>query len=182
MSRVGIYGGTFDPIHLGHLHVIAQLIEKNLVDQLLVIPAGQPLLRENAPIATPQQRRTMCQLAISDLPAHIAAKVQVNPIEILRMGPSYAIDTVEAVAQTYPDDTIVLIVGQDAAEKLDQWHRIDELRKMVEFLIIGRPGFVGEGVDIGALDVAATTIRQGLSADVSSSVATFIRENNLYDN
>jgi nicotinate-nucleotide adenylyltransferase len=182
LSRVGIYGGTFDPIHLGHLHVIAQLIEKNLVDQLLVIPAGQPLLRENAPIATPQQRRTMCQLAISDLPAHIAAKVQVNPIEILRMGPSYAIDTVEAVAQTYPDDTIVLIVGQDAAEKLDQWHRIDELRKMVEFLIIGRPGFVGEGVDIGALDVAATTIRQGLSADVSSSVATFIRENNLYDN
>lgn len=182
MSRVGIYGGTFDPIHLGHLHVIAQLIEKNLVDQLLVIPAGQPLLRENAPIATPQQRRTMCQLAISDLPAHIAAKVQVNPIEILRMGPSYAIDTVEAVAQNYPDDTIVLIVGQDAAEKLDQWHRIDELRKMVEFLIIGRPGFVGEGVDIGALDVAATTIRQGLSADVSSSVATFIRENNLYDN
>ena len=182
MSRVGIYGGTFDPIHLGHLHVIAQLIEKNLVDQLLVIPAGQPLLRENAPIATPQQRRTMCQLAISDLPAHIAPKVQVNPIEILRMGPSYAIDTVEAVAQNYPDDTIVLIVGQDAAEKLDQWHRIDELRKMVEFLIIGRPGFVGEGVDIGALDVAATTIRQGLSADVSSSVATFIRENNLYDN
>ena len=124
----------------------------------------------------------MCQLAISDLPAHIADKVQVNPIEILRMGPSYAIDTVEAVAQNYPDDTIVLVVGQDAAEKLDQWHRIDELRKMVQFLIIGRPGFVGDGVDIGALDVAATTIRQGLSADVSSSVAVFIRENNLYDN
>ncbi len=182
MSRVGIYGGTFDPIHLGHLHVIAQLIEKNLVDQLLVVPAGQPLLREYAPTATPQQRRSMCQLAISDLPAHIAAKVQVNPIEILRMGPSYAIDTVEAIAQNYPDDTIVLVVGQDAAEKLDQWHRIDELRKMVQFLIIGRPGFVGDGVDIGALDVAATTIRQGLSADVSSSVAAFIRENNLYDN
>ena len=182
MSRVGIYGGTFDPIHLGHLHVIAQLIEKNLVDQLLVVPAGEPLLRKNAPTATPQQRRSMCQLAISDLPAHIAAKVQVNPIEILRMGPSYAIDTVEAIAQNYPDDTIVLVVGQDAAEKLDQWHRIDELRKMVQFLIIGRPGFVGDGVDIGALDVAATTIRQGLSADVSSSVAAFIRENNLYDN
>ena len=182
MSRVGIYGGTFDPIHLGHLHVITQLIEKNLVDQLLVVPAGTPLLRENAPIATGQQRRTMCQLALADLPADVATKVQVNPIEILRTGPSYAIDTVEAVAQTYPDDTIVLIVGQDAAEKLDQWHRIDELREMVEFLIIARPGHAGDGVDIGALDVAATTIRQGLSADVSSSVAAFIRENNLYDN
>ena len=182
MSRVGIYGGTFDPIHLGHLHVITQLFEKDLVDQLLVIPAGVPLLRENAPIATGQQRRTMCQLALADLPAEIASKVQVNPIEILRTGPSYVIVTVEAVAQNYPDDTIVLVIGQDAAEKLNQWHRIDELREMVEFLIIARPGFTGDGVDIGALNVAATTIRQGLSADVSSSVAAFIRENNLYDN
>ena len=182
MSRVGIYGGTFDPIHLGHLHVITQLIEKKLVDQLLVVPAGEPLLRENAPIATAQQRRAMCQLALADLPEAVASKVQVNPIEVLRMGPSYAIDTVEAVAQNYPDDTIVLVIGQDAAEKLDQWHRIAELRGMVEFLIIGRPGYSGDGVDIGALNVAATTIRQGLSADLSSSVAAFIRENNLYDN
>ena len=147
-----------------------------------MIPAGDPLLRQHAPIATGQQRRTMCQLAVADLPPHIAATVQVNPIEILRTGPSYAIDTVEAVAQNYPDDTIVLVIGQDAADKLEQWHRIDELRDMVEFLVIGRPGFAGNGVDIGALDVAATTIRQGLSADVSSSVAAFIRENNLYDN
>jgi len=182
LSRVGIYGGTFDPIHLGHLHVITQLFEKDLVDQLLLIPAGQPLLREGAPIATAQQRRAMCQLALADLPAEIATKVQVNPIEVLRMGPSYAIDTVEAVAQTYPDDSIIVIIGQDAAEKLDQWHRIDALRKMVQFLVIGRPGYAGDGIDIGALDVAATTIRQGLSADVSSSVAAFIRENNLYDN
>jgi nicotinate-nucleotide adenylyltransferase len=182
LSRVGIYGGTFDPIHLGHLHVITQLIEKNLVDQLLVVPAGMPLLRENAPIATGQQRRAMCQLALADLPTEVATKVQVNPIEILRTGPSYAIDTVEAVVQNYPADTIVLVIGQDAADKLEQWHRIDELRGMVEFLVIGRPGFTGNGVDIGALDVAATTIRQGLSADVSSSVAAFIRENNLYDN
>ena len=182
MSRVGIYGGTFDPIHLGHLHVITQLIQKNLVDQLLVVPAGMPLLRENAPTATGQQRRAMCQLALTDLPTEVATKVQVNPIEILRTGPSYAIDTVEAVAQNYPDDTIVLVIGQDAADKLEQWHRIDVLRTMVEFLVIGRPGFTGNGVDIGAIDVAATTIRQGLSADVSSSVAAFIRENNLYDN
>ena len=134
------------------------------------------------PIATAQQRRAMCQLALADLPQGIASKVQVNPIEVLRTGPSYAIDTVEAVAQNYPEQTIVLIIGQDAAEKLDQWHRIEELRGMVEFLVIGRPGFAGNGLDIGALNVAATTIRQGLSADVSSSVATFIRENNLYDN
>jgi nicotinate-nucleotide adenylyltransferase len=182
LSRVGIYGGTFDPIHLGHLHVITQLIERKIVDQLLVIPAGQPLLRDQGPDASAQQRRTMCQLALSDLPVDIASKVQVNPIEVLRMGPSYAIDTVEAVKQNYPEDTIIFVIGQDAASKLDQWHRIDELRLMVEFVVISRPGFQGDGIDIGALDVAATTIREGLSADVPSSVATFIRENNLYDN
>jgi nicotinate-nucleotide adenylyltransferase len=182
LSRVGIYGGTFDPIHLGHLHVISQLIEKKIVDQLLVVPAGEPLLRNQAPEATAQQRRAMCQLAVSDLPAAVASKVQVNPIEVLRTGPSYAIDTVEAVAQSYPDDTLVLIIGQDTADKLDQWHRIDELRTMVEFVVISRPGYLGNGIDIGALPVAATTIRDGLSAEVSSSVASFIRENNLYDN
>ena len=127
MSRVGIYGGTFDPIHLGHLHVITQLIEKKIVDQLLVIPAGEPLLRSQAPRASAQQRRAMCQLALSDLPVDVASKVLVNPIEVLRTGPSYAIDTVEAVAQNYPGDSIHLIVGQDTADKLDQWHRIDEL-------------------------------------------------------
>ena len=167
---------------MGHLHVITQIIEKKIVDQLLVVPAGQPLLRDQAPHASAQQRRTMCQLALSDLPKEVASKVQVNPIEVLRTGPSFAIDTVEAVVQNYPDDQIVLIVGQDAADKLDQWHRIDELRAMVEFVVISRPGFQGNGIDIGALPVAATTIREGLSADVSSSVAAFIRENNLYDN
>ena len=182
MSRVGIYGGTFDPIHVGHLHVITQLIEKKIVDQLLVVPAGEPLLRSQAPYASAQQRRAMCQLALSDLPADVARKVQVNPIEVLRTGPSYAIDTVEAVAQNYPGDSILLIVGQDAADKLDQWHRINELRTMVEFVVISRPGYVGNGIEIGALPVSATTIREGLSADVSSSVAAFIRENNLYDN
>jgi nicotinate-nucleotide adenylyltransferase len=182
LSRVGIYGGTFDPIHLGHLHVITQLIEKKIVDQLLVVPAGEPLLRSQAPRATAQQRRTMCQLALSDLHLDVASKVQVNPIEVLRTGPSYAIDTVEAVKQNFPADTIVLIIGQDAADKLEQWHRIDQLHTMVEFVVIARPGYKGDGIDIGALPVAATTIREGLSADVSSSVATFIRENNLYDN
>jgi nicotinate-nucleotide adenylyltransferase len=182
LARVGIYGGTFDPIHLGHLHVITQLIEKGIVDQLLVVPAGEPLLREHAPVASAQQRRTMCQLALSDLQPQVAAKVQVNPIEVLRIGPSYAIDTVEAVKQNYPDDTIVLVIGQDAADKLDQWHRIEALKKLVEFVVIGRPGYEGNGIDIGALNVAATTIRDGLSADVSSSVSAFIRENNLYDN
>ena len=102
--RLGLYGGTFDPIHNGHLHVITHLITESIVDYILVIPAGEPRLRSSAPHATGAQRRMMCQLAIKDLPADISVKVEVNPIEILRIGPSYTIDTVEAVKQAYPDD------------------------------------------------------------------------------
>ena len=182
MSRVGIYGGTFDPIHLGHLHVITQLFDKDLVDQLLVIPAGQPLLRNSQPIATPEQRRTMCQLAISTLPLAIRGKVSVNPMEILRQGPSYAIDTVEEVQAVYPADQIYLVVGADAFAKIDQWHRSAELKQLVSIICIDRPGFASHGIDIAALEVAATTIRAGLSADVPEIVAAFIRENGLYDN
>ncbi|MEI7540658.1 MAG: nicotinate (nicotinamide) nucleotide adenylyltransferase [Actinomycetes bacterium] len=183
MSRVGIYGGTFDPIHLGHLHVITQLFEKDLVDQLLVIPAGQPLLRTSQPLASPEQRRTMCQLAVSTLPLAFKSKVSVNPIEILRQGPSYAIDTVEAIKAAYPTgDQFFLVVGADAFSKIDQWHRAQELQKMVSIICIDRPGYPSQGIDIAALEVAATTIRQGLSAEVPEIVAAFIRENGLYDN
>ncbi len=182
MSRVGIYGGTFDPIHLGHLHVIAQLFEKNLVDELLVIPAGEPLLREHAPQASGAQRRRMCELAIATLAPEIGKKISVNPIEVLREGPSYAIDTVEAVSHSHPGDQIFLIMGADAFAKLDQWHRSDDLKKMVSIICIDRPGYPSHGIDIAALEVAATTIRQGSSAEVTENVAAFIRENALYDN
>ena len=182
MSRVGIYGGTFDPIHNGHLHVIKQLIEKKIIDRLILVPAGQPLLRDNAPIASGSARRTMCQLAISSLPENVSSHVEVNPIEILRQGPSYAIDTVEAVRSTYPDDEIFLIMGADAYSKIDQWHRAPELHAMVSIICINRPGFAPHGIDIAALDVSATSIRAGLSTDVPEIVAAFIRENALYDN
>ena len=179
--KLGLYGGTFDPIHNGHTHVITELIQRNIVDRLLVIPAGEPRLRENAPKASGAQRRTMCQLAINDLPAEIRSKVEVNPIEILRMGPSYTIDTVEAVAQTYPHDEIILIVGTDAYEKLDQWHRVDELMKMVTLEVIQRPGYIGDlARDIDAIDVSATQVRLHQSDQLSPSVANYIKENNLY--
>lgn len=182
MSRVGIYGGTFDPIHNGHLHVITQLIEKKIIDRLLVVPAGQPLLRDNAPLASGADRRKMCELAVATLPKSISSHVQVNPIEILRAGPSYAIDTVEAVRSQFPDDEIFLIMGADAYSKIDQWHRAEELHKLASIICINRPGFAPHGVDIAALDVSATSIRAGLSTEVPEIVAAFIRENALYDN
>lgn len=179
--RVGLYGGTFDPIHNGHVHVIEQLIARNIVDHLLVLPAGQPRLRENEPAATGAQRRAMCQLAVNALAPETKSRVEVNPIEVLREGPSYTIDTVEAVAQTYPGDTIVVIVGTDAYANIDQWHRADELKSMVEFVVIDRPGFPGSSnLAIDAIEVSATEIRQQSSNEIPAAVAAYIKEHNLY--
>jgi nicotinate-nucleotide adenylyltransferase len=179
--RLGLYGGTFDPIHNGHLHVITQLLSHNIVDRILLVPAGEPRLRENAPVAPGAARRAMCQLALKDLPPEISTKVEVNPIEILRMGPSYTIDTVEAIKQTYPDDEIVLIVGTDAYEKIDQWHRVDELMKLVTLEVIQRPGYFSDSArDIDAIDLSATQVRLHQSDQLSPSVAAYIKENNLY--
>ena len=179
--RVGLYGGTFDPIHNGHVHVIEQLIGRNIVDRLLVVPAGQPRLREHEPKATGDARRQMCQLAINSLAPEIKSKVEVNPIEVLRAGPSYTIDTVQAVAQTYPDDSIIVVVGTDAYTNIDQWHRADELKKMVEFVVIDRPDFPGTpNLDVAAIAVSATQIREHSSDAVPAAVAAYIKEHNLY--
>ena len=181
MAKIAIYGGTFDPIHKGHLHVIEQVISRGIADRILIIPAGQPLLRDSQPIASGAERRAMCVQALADLPPEIAKKVEVNPIEILRSGPSYAIDTVDAVAQTYPDDEILLIVGTDAFAKIEQWHRSVELQDKVDFIVIDRPEFPGDAtIDIGALNISATQIRAGELDALSPHVATYIKEHNLY--
>lgn len=181
MAKIAIYGGTFDPIHLGHLHVITEVIRQEIADRILLVPAGQPRLREHEPFATAQDRRAMCQAATKDLSPDVAAKVEVNPIEILRTGPSYSIDTVEAVAQTYPDDQILLILGTDAFSKIGDWHRSNELQDMVDFIIIDRPEFPGSpNLDINALNVSATAVRAGEFEKVSPHVAAYIKEHNLY--
>lgn len=181
MAKIAIYGGTFDPIHLGHLHVITEVIRQEIADRILLIPAGQPRLRESAPVATAHDRRAMCQAATKDLSPEVAAKVEVNPIEILRSGPSYSIDTVEAVAQTYPNDQILLILGTDAFSKISDWHRSNELQDMVDFIVIDRPEFPGSpNLDINALNVSATAVRAGEFEKVSPHVAAYIKEHNLY--
>ena len=181
MAKIAIYGGTFDPIHLGHLHVIAEVIKRDIADRILLVPAGQPRLRDQEPSAKGGDRRAMCQAALKDLAPEVAARVEVNPIEILRSGPSYSIDTIEAVAQTYPGDQILLILGTDAFSKIEEWHRSKELQDMVDFIVIDRPNFPGSpNLDINALNVSATAVRAGEFEKVSPHVAAYIKEHNLY--
>tara|TARA_B110000503_G_C7172201_1_gene424880 strand:- start:8346 stop:8900 length:555 start_codon:yes stop_codon:yes gene_type:complete len=181
LAKIGVYGGTFDPIHKGHLHVITEILERGLLNKILLIPAGQPRLRESVPVASAAERRAMCVAALGDLRPEIAKLVEVNPIEILREGPSYTIDTVAAVVNSFPDDQISVIVGTDAYSKIDQWHRASELKDMVDFIIIDRPDFPGApNLDIGALNISATTVRAGDITSVSPQVAAYIKEHDLY--
>jgi nicotinate-nucleotide adenylyltransferase len=177
--RIGLYGGTFDPIHNGHLYVVTELLERDVVDQIILVPAGEPWLRENEPSASGEDRLKMCQLAVAEL--DLGDEVFVNSIEIRRTGPSYTIDTVEALMATYPDDEIVLILGTDAHATIDQWHRSDELKKLVEVLVIDRPDFPGSPtLDIGALNISATEVRAGDSDLLPPAVVTYIKERGLY--
>ena len=178
-NRIGLYGGTFDPIHNGHFYVITELLERDVVDQIILVPAGEPWLREKAPIASGEDRLKMCQLAVAEL--DLGDEVLVNSIEIRRSGPSYTIDTVEALKATYPNDKIALILGTDAHSNIDQWHRSDELKKLVEVLVIDRPDFPGSPtLDIDALKISATAVRDGEFDLLPPAVVTYIKERGLY--
>lgn len=156
-----------------------ELISRKILDEIILIPAGDPQLRESAPKADGNSRLEMCKLAVKDLPAGIKEKVSVSDIEIRRAGPSFAIDTVEALEKKEVE--LFWIIGSDAYAKIDKWHRAAELKEKVSFVVIDRPGDDGTGLDIGALDISATEIRkeQGFS-NTSPSVRTYIAERKLY--
>ena len=131
----------------------------------------------------------MCTAALGDLPDSLQEKVSVLDLEINRSGPTFTIDTINQLRMIYPRDTFTLILGSDAAAKLDQWYRADALQKVVEILVVKRPGQGKSGfpeVEINALDISATQVREAIAkrADLapmlSPSVRTYIKENGLY--
>ena len=184
-TKIAIVGGTFDPIHNGHLQVITEVAKK--FEKVVVIPTGNPWLKDHTPIASGEQRVAMAQIAINSL--NLGEKVQVSAIEVKRSGPSYAIDTVNELSKIYPDRQFTLVLGSDAASNLPKWHRSDELQKLVEVLVVKRPGVNSssfEEIEISAPDLSSTQIRdkvvnsQDISEFVTPTVASFIKEHHLY--
>ena len=106
----------------------------------MVIPSGNPWLKEQPPVATAEQRFQMADLAVTAM--GLSRKVEVLPLETRRAGNSYAIDTVEELNKIYPNTNFTLVLGSDAASKLSNWHRSDELLKIVKVLVIKRPNAV----------------------------------------
>ena len=159
----------------------------NKFEKVIVIPSGNPWLKEKPPVASAEQRFQMADLAVTAM--GLSHSVEVLPLETRRAGNSYAIDTVEELKKIYPDTNFTLVLGSDAATKLDKWHRSDELLKLVKVLVIKRPNAAVseyEEISIKALDISSTKVRQSIAnrENVSNllpaKVVTFIREYGLY--
>lgn len=193
---IGLYGGTFDPIHNGHLHVARQLLSSGRITKILLIPSGEPQLKV-PPKASGAARVQMCHLAIADSRKNSPLAIEVSEIEVKRNGPSYAIDTVQELMREYPGQELAWIIGSDAYRKIDQWHESKRLQELVSFIVIERPlqdGSLSESddsdefdkVDIEALRISSTEIRErlarGESVDswLSPAVSRYIRENGIY--
>jgi nicotinate-nucleotide adenylyltransferase len=184
-TKIAIIGGTFDPIHIGHLQVISEVAKR--FEKVIVIPTGNPWLKDHTPFASGEQRVAMAQIAVNSL--NLDEKVQVSAIEVKRPGPSYAIDTVNELSKIYPDCQFTLVLGSDAASNLNKWHRSEELQKLVDLLVVKRAGVDSSSFDeieIAAPDLSSTQIRDKVanSADISElvipTVASFIKEHHLY--
>jgi nicotinate-nucleotide adenylyltransferase len=135
LSRVAILGGTFDPVHCGHLRSAVELRELLGLDQLRLIPAHRPPHRAQ-PIASATQRLQMLKLALADEPGLIA-----DACELERSGPSYTFDTLTALRETLGANTALsLVVGTDAFAELHTWHRWRELLDVAHIVVVARPG------------------------------------------
>lgn len=194
--RTGILGGTFDPIHVGHLAAARAAIDCARLDRVLLVPTGTPPHRRQT-VATPDQRLAMCRLAAGGV-----AGLEVSDVEVRRGGVSYTADTLRQLRETYPDDELVLILGWDAARLFRTWHVPDEVRRLATVLIVSRPGsgsldrtaIQAAGLDPERTivceretpDVSASSVRRALGrgqppgARVPAAVAAYIDEHSLY--
>jgi nicotinate-nucleotide adenylyltransferase len=199
--KIGVLGGTFDPIHLGHLIVAEDLREKLGLSEVLFIPAGRPWLKlkEEKPVSAAEHRLAMVKLAIAANPYF-----KVSTLEIDRSGLSYSIDTVlELKAKLGAKAEIYFIVGPDALAELPQWKEPARLLELCQVVGMSRPGYARTDlrkleksvpgaskrimpVDVPQIDISSTDIRrrvaQGLSIRylVPEAVEKYITEHKLY--
>lgn len=133
-ESIAIYGGTFDPVHIGHLRSAIDVRSKLKVGRLFVVPSSTPPHRQR-PSVTPEVRLEMLRLSVADL-----AGIEVDDREINRSGMSYSIDTLAEFRSEYPTWRIYFILGADAFSLLHTWHRWQELTNFAHLVVLERPG------------------------------------------
>ena len=135
-KRIGIFGGTYDPIHLGHLIVAETIMDEFSLDRVVFIPAAVPPHKLGKEISASHHRYMMTMLAICSNP-----RFEVSDMEMRRSGPSYSRDTLAELIREHGEDTdFYFIVGADSVASLHTWNRVEELLSMCHFVGASRPG------------------------------------------
>ena len=166
MKRIGLFGGTFNPIHLGHLRAALEVKENFNLDQIFLIPAAIPPHKIPGEVADAQDRLEMINLAVS-----AGGDLTVSDVELKRSGTSYTIDTVNHFKQTLPEKTrIYLIMGLDAFLEIDTWKSYRKLLAQIPLIVINRPN-AGDRMSGVPWKVMDDYISTKLSADYSYSAS-----------
>lgn len=198
MKRVGIMGGTFDPIHLGHLVVANEVLSKYKLDEIIFIPSGNPPHKTNLK-TKPIDRYIMACLATNS-----NDKFSVSDIEVKKEGRSYSLETLKELHKLYSDREFYFITGTDAVIELPNWHEPKELLKLCKFISVLRPGIDEEYakskieeikktinghieiLHVPMLQISSSDIRERFSKEISAkyllpeAVEQYILKNNLY--
>ncbi len=197
--RVGVLGGTFDPIHLGHLVIAEESRLSQGLDRVLFIPAGQPWLKEGQPLTAARRRLRMVELAVASNPHFAALRNEVD-----RPGPSYTVDTLEELtADLGPSAELHFILGLDAFESFHRWKEPKRLLELSRLVVVSRPGYREQQLaailagyreyadritvlPVPSVDFSATEIRRRAAAGISfryqvpEPVERYIAKQGLY--
>ena len=192
MARIGIFGGTFDPIHFGHLAAAVNARHAAGLDRILLVVANVPWQKEGTRELTPARTRfELVRQAVEGIDG-----LEASDVEIKRGGLSYTIDTVSELRRVFPLDRFFLVVGADAAAGIEEWERTEELPALAELVVVNRPGHPRPEnlggweraimAEIPSLDISSTDLRQRARDDrpleflMPRGAIEYIRENQLY--
>lgn len=183
-----MFGGSFDPVHLGHLLAADAALRALGLAQVRLVPAGQQPFKRAGHAASPADRLAMLQLAVAGDPRFV-----VDDRELRRLGPSYTVDTLRELRTEFPGAELCLLLGSDAVRDLPQWREADVIATLATVVELTRPGVVPAGVallaqtlPIPAIDISATAIRERVARGedirylVPAAVARYIAERRLY--
>jgi nicotinate-nucleotide adenylyltransferase len=191
-SRIGILGGTFDPVHVGHLVLAEQARVQLALDRVLFLPAAVPPHKQHLAITNAKTRLDMLSIAVGGNPAF-----EISTVEIDRAGVSYTIDTLESLQSQNPDSELWLIVGADTINDVPNWRRPDDVVQIAFFGVAGRPGFPLSPpaslpklrlspIQMPLLEVSSTYLRAQVASGgsvrylIPAGVEAFIRAQQLY--
>jgi nicotinate-nucleotide adenylyltransferase len=182
-TRLGLFGGTFDPIHHGHLLQARAALERFELDRVVLIPCAQSPHKDRGPRATGLHRLAMARLAVRGEPGFV-----VSDLEARRPPPSFSVETAEHFAKRFHGAELFWLLGADQRPKLREWHRYEDFRRIVELLYLGRGGERSRiPPDIpDRIDLSSTAIRDRVRAGLSirycvpDPVARYIQRHRLY--